>query len=195
MTARPVTDDAKSISPILRAYAGIARDLQNLQEPAYSPKIRKHAHAIVQQIGANITSIRFETSDDEVTITAHRQNGTPSVPLKAFGTVGGRVQTLSSRYRLGFTLYDSLFDRAVHCYLKAGQQHLITDKWDKRVVVEGMISRDPDSGRPTAIRDIIDVLTIAEHEHGDYRDAAGLFPLEPGEESGMVTLRRLRDEW
>lgn len=195
MTARPVTDDANSISPILRAYADIARDLQNLQEPTYSPKVRKHAHAIVQQIGPNITSVRFETPDEDVTITAHRQQGTPVTPLKAFGTVGGRVQTLSSRHRLGFTLYDSLFDRAVNCYLKAEQQHLIIDKWDTRVVVEGMISRDPDTGRPVAIRDITDVITISEQEHGDYRDAAGLFPLESGEESGMVTLRRLRDEW
>lgn len=32
-------------------------------------------------------------------------------------------------------------------------------------------------------------------EHGDWRDAAGLFPLRAGEESGTATLRRLRDNW
>lgn len=194
-TARGEADDPAILRPVMQAYAAIGRDLQVGREPAYPPDIRQHARAIIRQIGANITSVRFETPDEDVTIGGHGEVTEAPIQYRAFGAVGGRVQTVSSWRRLGFTLYDSIFDRGVSCYLQAAQQHLIADKWDKRVLVEGVVSRDPESGRPVAIRDIAKIVLIGEDERGDYRDAAGLFPLEPGEESGTVVLRRIRDEW
>jgi hypothetical protein len=196
-TIRGEADDPAVLAPVRRAIVAIGRDLEADREPAYPPEIRRHARMIRQQIGPRITSIRFETPDEDVTIRP-REGVTPdeeAAQFVAFGAIAGRIQTVSSRRRLGFTLYDSIFDRGVNCYLGADQQHLVADKWDKRVVVEGVVSRDPDSGRPVAIRNIVAIDLLGEDEHGDYRDAAGMFPLAPGEESATVILRRVRDEW
>jgi len=194
-TARAVASDNIDIRLLQRNYSGLAQDMASQSEPNISPKVRDHARAIIRQIGPKITSVRFETPYDDVTISGVGQAVERPTPLRALGAVGGRIQTVSSRRRLGFTLYDSLFDRAVNCYLGAEQQHMVADKWDKRVVVEGIISRDPGSGRPTAIRQITAISIVGEDEYGDYRDAAGMFALGDGEESATVTLRILRDEW
>ena len=194
-TARAVSDESTNIRPILTFYSRVARDMEQGQEPAASPKVREHAQALVRLIGPSITSIRFETSEEDVTIHAGGEAQPAIAQLRAYGAVAGRIQTMSSRRRLSFTLYDSIFDRAVNCYLQADQQHLVADKWDQRVVVDGIISRDPDSGRPVAIRAISAITILSDHQQGDYRDAAGLFPLEPGEESAVVVLHRIRDAW
>lgn len=196
-TIRGEAEDAGVLPPVRQAIVAIGRDLEAHREPAYPPEIRRHARIIREQIGAKITSIRFETPEEDVTIRPQQGVDVVVQPVQfvAFGAISGRIQTVSSRRRLGFTLYDSLFDHAVNCYLRVEQQHMVADKWDKRVVVEGIVSRDPDSGRPVAIRNIANIVALREDEHGDYRDAAGLFPLKPGEVSGTVTLRSLRDEW
>lgn len=194
-TARAESADANASALVIRAYADVGRALQRHQPPPYSPAVRQRASAIVKHIGKNITSIRFETPDEDITVVAHdRESQSPDL-LRAYGTVAGRIQTLSSRKRLGFTLYDSLFDKAVNCYLRADQVDLIRDKWDRRAVVEGLISRDPETGRPVAIRAITDITVLPENVRGDYRDAEGMLANVPGEEPAEVIIGRLRDAW
>ncbi len=194
-TARGESEVPESIPPVVRAYVGVGQALRRHEEPPYPPIVRRHAQAMIRHLGANITSIRFETSEEDITITARAQEVARPEPLRAYGTVAGRIQTLSSRKRLGFTLYDSLFDKAVNCYLRAGQEHLIRDKWDRRAVVEGTISRDPESGRPVAIRNITDIVLLPEGQRGDYRDVEGMLAPFPGEEPAEVIVGRLRDAW
>jgi hypothetical protein len=194
-TARVEADEPVQLGTILRAYADVGRDLQARREPSHSPGVRQHAQAIVRHIGPRITSIRFETPDDDVTITALGSEAERPLPLRSFGTVTGRVQMLGSRRHLGFTLYDDLFDRAVNCYLRAEQNDLIRDKWNRRVMVEGTISRDPESGRPIAVRDIVAIELLPEVGPDDYRAAEGMFADLPGDESLVTTMRRLRDDW
>ncbi len=194
-TARGESEAPEAVHLVVRAYADVGQALRRHKEPLYSPLVRRHAQAIVKHIGANVTSIRFETPEEDITITSQAQEIARPDPLRAYGTVAGRIQTLSSRKRLGFTLYDSLFDKAVNCYLRAGQEQLIRDKWDRRAVVEGMISRDPDSGRPVAVRNITDIMPLPEGQRGDYRDAEGMLASVPGEEPAEVIIGRLRDAW
>jgi hypothetical protein len=113
--------------------------------------------------------------------------------VPAFGAIEGRVETLRSRSRLSFTLYDSLDDQAVTCYLRPEQQELVRDAWNRRVVVEGWIKRDSTTGRPVEINQIERITILPEVVPGSYRRARAILPALPGAEAPEVVIRRLRD--
>ena len=85
---------------------------------------------------------------------------TPTLQPVAYGGVTGRIQTLSSRGGLRFTLFDTLFDRAVSCYLAEGQEELMRDVWGRMAVVEGLVTRDRATGRPQVIRSVRGVTVV-----------------------------------
>lgn len=101
------------------------------------------------------------------------------------------MQTLSSRGGLRFTLYDLLHDKAVSCYLAEGYEEIMRDLWGKIATVEGLVTRDPLSGRPLAVRQITTV-TPKPDLPISYRDARGAAPSL----TGLLPehpIRRLRD--
>ena len=194
------SDDEAALTELSRGYAAIGQALRSRSPiPFRSERIARAAQALIQPIGRNITAIRFETAEEDVTITSeHDAGGEPAIPLrslKAYGSVTGRIRTLSSRNRLTFTLYDLVFDRAVTCYLRKGQEDLVRDKWDRRAMVDGLITRDPETGRPTTIRNIRDIVVQPEAGLGDFRRARGVIPFDPNAEPIGDMLRRLRDAW
>lgn len=152
---------------------------------------------ILGVLNGRVPSVRFETADDEVTISVlpqHPDDSPARVPSAgAYGAVMGRVQTLSNRGGLRFTLYDQLYDRAVSCYLQEGQQDIMRDLWDRIALVKGWVKRDPATGRPTSVRRIRDVIQREEGRLGDWRDAAGVLAFTGSKEPAEITIRRLRD--
>jgi hypothetical protein len=104
--------------------------------------------------------------------------------------VRGRVQTLSSRGRLRFTLYDALYDKAVSCYLAEGQEDIMRDAWGHVALVEGWVTRDPATDRPLSIRGIERVTLLPEGDPHGYRRARGAVL---GRELPEAIIRRLRD--
>lgn len=52
--------------------------------------------------------------------------------ISAYSAIEGVVQTLTSRRGLRFTLFDSLHDQAVSCYLEDGQEELMRGVWGRR---------------------------------------------------------------
>ena len=122
----------------------------------------------------------------------------PAIPATetvrtALGAVEGRVQTLTERKSLRFTLYDGLHDRAVSCYVREDQQEVMRDWWGKRAIVEGEVSRDIESGRPIAVRKITRVQVLSEVERGSYLSARGVAPMKPGSPLPEEVIRWLRD--
>lgn len=115
------------------------------------------------------------------------------VKVQAYGAVEGRVQTLTSCRALRFNLFDSLHDRTVSCYLQEGQEGIMREAWGRRASVEGLISREAQSGRPVAIRQISRVKIIGEVEPGSYLHARAVSPLRPGDPMPEKTIRRLRN--
>lgn len=162
-----------------------------------SPSLRRGTDKIIGVLNGRVPAVRFETADDDVTISSAP---TPAADLPAretssgaYGAVVGRVQTLTNRGGLRFTLYDRLYDRAVSCYLQDGQQDIMRDVWDKLALVQGWVKRDSRTGRPTSIRQVRAVIPREEGEIGDWRDAAGALAVGLGGEPAEVTIRRLRD--
>ena len=111
----------------------------------------------------------------------------------SYGAVTGRIQTLTSRGGLRFTLFDLLHDKAVSCYLKEGEEDKIRNLWGKLAVVEGYISRDPSSGRAFSVRQVDNITPLQEPSGPcDYQAARGVAPSLNGL-SPEEAIRRIRD--
>ena len=186
-----------SVERVVEAYDSLAATLEKGDLTGYAPKIVKEVNGLTEILNGKVEAIVFQSARREIVIRKREQPGAvrwqPTHPVEAYGAIEGRVQTLTSRGGLRFTLYDILHDRAVSCYLLEGQEHLMLDIWGKRVLVEGWVSRDPRSGRPLAVRRITSVVELPERGPGSYRDARGAVPLKPGGLMPEVAIRRLRD--
>ena len=108
----------------------------------------------------------------------------------SLGTATGDVQTLTMRRGLKFTLYDSLFDRAISCYMMKGQEDKMRDIWGKRAVVSGKVGREPEHGRTISVRDITDIRVISTAQKGSWRKLRGIIPYDPDDEPVEILLKR-----
>jgi hypothetical protein len=191
-TIRGEADQVEDVERVVHAYAVVGRALERNEVIPYSPRVAKAARSLTSLLNGNITSIRFETE----TVTSTVTTGAPDQSrayLSAFGAVEGRIETLRSRHRLSFTLYDSLNDQAVYCTLRSEQSELVRDAWGKRVIVEGWIKREPVSGRPVEISPVESIITLPEVMPGSYRRARAVAPPRLDAPSTEEAIRRLRD--
>ncbi len=111
----------------------------------------------------------------------------------AYGAFEGRVQTISNRGGLRFTLFDLLHDKAVSCYLAEGQQDIMADVWGRMAVVEGWVTRDPRTGRPRSVRRVRTVTAKGDGLPDGWRQARGAVPVPIGALSAEAAIRRIRD--
>lgn len=190
--------DLQAAAPIGPAYLDLGRALAASEIAAYPRSIRDEALSLVGILNGEVDFIRFETAEADVAVmalpavTAVSAAGQGITP-PAFGGVQGRVQTLTNRRGLRFTIYDTLFDRAVSCYLAEGQEDVMRDAWGRLAVVEGLVSRDPISGRPLAVRDVSRVTIVHEAAPDGYLRARGAISWRPDDPPPEVLIRRVRD--
>jgi len=193
-TFRGDSPEEAVVDRVVQAYGLVGTSLEKAEPIPYSERVRKGAQDIARLVDGRITAIRFETASTQATITGAAKKGLPSPGLVfSRGVLKGLVQTLTSRGSLRFTLYDSIFDRAVSCYLRQGQEEIMRGSWGNFVHVSGRIGREPERGRPVIVRDISDVRVTTTLEPGSYRRARAILrgekPADPAEEA----IRRLRD--
>jgi hypothetical protein len=192
-TARALgTED--SVESTIQAFEQVGIALERSEDIPFSPKVRKEALGLIEIINEKIHSIIFETANLDAIVqrTPGIDTRKLEIPLEAYGSVEGRVQTLSSRGGLRFTLYDIHHDKAVSCYLMPGYEEIMRDAWGKLARVEGWIRRDPTSGRSLAVRKVKKVTVLSEGAKSDYRQARGVAPTA-SKETPEDLIRRLRD--
>lgn len=177
-------EDAATVERIVDAYLTVGTALEANTPIPFSERVEDRALRVRQLLNhshTDIESIRFETPKDDVTI--ERAPSPEPLPAEAraqaYGAVEGRVQTLSSRGTLHFTLYDTLHDKAVSCYLEAGRESLMKDVWGRLAVVEGWVKRDRKTGQPRTVRFVRNVTILPEPTSRPYLDARGAWPREP----------------
>ncbi len=193
ITAHADCDDQDLLRRIVSAYETVGTALSANAPVPYSSKVRRAALSIATVLNGHIRAVRFETPNEDITILSPDML-TQSRPLAAArGAIEGRVQVLSGRESLRFSLYDLIFDRAISCYLEPGYEDRMRHAWGHRAIVEGMISRDPLSNRPVSIRSIRDVTVLAEPQPDGYRQARASLPRESNGLPAEQAVRLLRD--
>ena len=75
---------------------------------------------------------------------------------------------------------------------REGQETIIREAWGRRAVVEGVVTRDAESGRPTSVRNISSIEILPDNMPG-YQEARGIVPVPDGAPSPEIIIRRLRD--
>lgn len=182
------------------AYADVGHTLETGGPLRYGTKVQGASRKLVD-IG--VERVRFETANTDALVSAAGKAPAPlaaPAPLQivhgrkpAFGGIKGRIQTLTSRGGLRFTLYDIHQDKAVSCYFEEGKQDTVRDLWGRLAIVEGMIARDPVNGRPLAIRHVREIHPLPEPVgRRSFEAALGAAPSLSGM-SAEEAIRRVRD--
>lgn len=192
LTSVGEAQDQESVERVVRAYAQVGKALESGRVIPYSSPVIQAAKKVTGVLNGAITSIRFETPEEDATISSSVAQDAPKSNLVSYGAVEGTVQTLSRRKGLRFTLYDAEYDKAVSCYLGDGQEELMRNVWGNHAIVEGRVSRDRISGRPVAIRRISAVEPVEDHR-GGYRRARGAVRVPESMAFPEDLVRRLRD--
>lgn len=193
-TVRGESSRPEAIEPIPHAFLAVGAALSEGRPVPYSPRVAREASGLAQILNGKVTSIRFETREDDATVSSATSQAARVRYVNSYGAVEGRVQTLSSRNSLRFTLYDAFHDRAVSCYLEEGRQGVMRDAWDRRAIVEGWVSRDATSDRPVTIRRVQHVEVLEDVEPGTIlRSLRGIAPIDESSQSAVEVIRRLRD--
>lgn len=189
--AQPVDVVKDEVERVVRGYLRVGHSLEHGEPFPYSAVVERQARGITGILNGRITSVRFETAEAEA-VVAVSTAGPKSQPLPpSYGAVEGRIQTLTSRGGLRFTLYDTFFDKAVSCYLAEGYEDVMRDAWGRRAVVEGLVTRDAQTGRPLAVRGVTHVEVLPEVPLREYRKLRGIAPRRTI--SAEEAIRRLRD--
>lgn len=193
---RGISGDNARVSQIAHDYLDLGTQIALGQRQFNPPTIDRAVRRLTGLLNERVPSLRFETADDDVTISSVPAKVTSPPPGPGtpggFGAVLGRIQTLSNRGSLRFTIYDTLHDKAVSCYLQDGQQDMIRDMWDRFAIVRGWVKRDPATGRPVTVRRVRSVKPRDEGHPNDYLAVGGLLS-EAADEPAEAIIRRLRD--
>lgn len=200
-TARGMTLDGwdQALVPrVVEAYRVVGVAMRSRQPIPYSSDVRESAGRIMDILDGEIRSAVFETAEEDVEVLSPQselvieERPAPRLVQVSHGAVRGRVQSLTNRRELRFTLYDLVHDNPVSCYLKDGDEDRMRALWGRIAIVEGIVRRDPFTGHPTTIRQITDVQVIPE-TRGSWRDAIGAAKGEPGGILPEEAIRRVRD--
>jgi len=198
LTAAPVVESEEAerhVGQLPKKYLRCAQELSaGRADPQNATQVLMRRLAEKATPEADIT---FETLDDEVTFTGAIESleslGPPFEIPAAYGTVRGRIETLSRRRGLRFTLYDQLWDRAVSCYIQPAAEEELRNAWGRLVDVTGLVTTDLRSDRPVSIRQVTSIKIVPAPKPGWLEAARGAIVPDPDSPPSEVLIRQLRD--
>ena len=195
-TLRGEADDLAEVEKIVAKFNDLGGALSRHEDLTmrYSREVQDAARAVTS-LTNEVEYVRFESAYAEHII--HGNGTTPSklAPLVSIGVITGTIQTLSNRSGLKFTIYDSVHDRGVTCYLEPGQEDLIREAWGRRASVSGTVYRNGAIGLPISVKNILKIDTLPDPVPGAWRNARGALPWEPGDKAAEDVIRESRDAW
>jgi len=189
--------DVRAIEQVVDAYLDVGQAIQKERPLNYSRPVQAAAKELSSIINGRVKSVRFETIETDVEIFASpavlEKIHIVKLPERSFGAVRGRVQSMTNRGQLRFTLYDLIDDGAISCYLSSGSEDIMREAWGKMAMVEGFVRRDPESGHATTVRGVKEIRIIQEGKPGDYREAIAAAPGFLGDALPEEIIRKARD--
>lgn len=193
-TARAIPLDDSSVQAVpalVDDYLDAGRRVARGERDAARPILRLVEDLV--SIADEDHPVVLETAEDDISflgLAPAAPGAGPPSDTRSLGTVRGRVETLSHRRGLRFTLYDLTTDRPVSCYLRDDDESIMRDAWGRIADVTGTVTRDGSTGRPQAVRRVTQVEVVAEGDALGYQEARGVLRLsEPAEQ----VIRRVRD--
>ena len=195
ITFQGIYEDITVVENIINAYEDVGDFLATGKEIPYSHNVKRSAQNLTSILNGKISMIRFETRTRDITISGKSVHGEEAPIMKySHGTIKGIVQTLSRRKRLRFTIWDSMFDKPVNCYIKEGEEETMRNVWGKRAIVSGKVGRQAETGKPVVMRDVRYIRILETITPGSYQSSKGVIPWVKGDELPEVIIRRLRNE-
>jgi hypothetical protein len=182
------------VEKVVQAFGVVGQYMKDGQTIPYSESVAKEARAITGILNGKVKSVEFKTDAHDSMID--RVISEVELPSKnvTFGTVTGYVETISKHERLRIVVYDTLFNRAVDCYITDRKmKHQMLDSWEKRVTVGGEIHRDFQTGKPICVYNVRYIKVHKDMPPGGFMAARGVIPWKEGDELPEQKIRQLRD--
>lgn len=199
-------EDLAAVESVVEAYERFGSAMQNpLEMQHFSMSLQKAGKDLRAILNGHVKSFRFETARTDIDVYAIEAPSSDGARIEApvkgplfiqqesYGAIRGRIESLSRRQGLRFTLYDANDDLPVSCYLAAGQEAKLRDAWGRVAIVEGLLRREPVSGRPTTIREITEIRVLPELDKWDFARARGATGWKPGDMPAEKAIRLVRD--
>jgi hypothetical protein len=168
-------DDIASIGRVRRAYTELGRKAAQGEALTNTETVVQAVVGLRRLINGRVKAVRLESEKKTYVI----KKTTIITPMRAhwdtetFGGARGRVQSISDRQYLHFTLYDYNDDRPITCSYPSGNRDRMRKIWGKLVYVEGIVTRDVDTDLVSSIRDISSIEVLKERKPHAWREALG----------------------
>jgi hypothetical protein len=144
------------------------------------------------ELAVVISSEDLDPSINEPLLDVDADSSLPE-RVSAIGSLTGIVQMVSHARDVRFSIRDERSGRILKSYVSADQTENLRAAWDKRAVVEGLITRDARSGVPVALADVRRISLAREVPAGAFMRARGILRVEGDMEPPEETIRRLRN--
>ena len=169
------SDDMQAIKSIGNAYADIGRRIVHGETLTYNSVVVNAVTKLRKMINGHISSINIEAAGKKYTVKRHAIFSPQKTywNTETYGCARGKVQSISDRQYLHFTLYDYNDDHAIACSLPEGQREKMRGIWGRLVYVEGTINRDENNDQITSISNISNIEIIKEKKPKEWRQALG----------------------
>lgn len=192
---RAVPDDDRSKEIVPRVCLSLVETGRALADGETDVALPMTKHlAKLQKLASDNQPVTIECASAAVEFApggSAKPAGIETDRYRSLGTVRGRVEMLSHRRGLHFSLYDLVDDAAVTCYPTSDMEAVMRNVWGRLADVTGTVRRDLVTDRPRSIRDITSVDLVEEGSSSAYRSARGVLKArEPAE----VLVRRMRDD-
>lgn len=191
---RPISASIPANRRLLRAYRDIGNAIAADRPLRFSSQICSAAQRLAGlSNNPRVSAVRFGAMGQTTVIRELGRAAAPSSSaVVAIGSVTGVVEAISRRGNLHLTLIDDVFRGRVSLHLQKGQEELGRKAWDRHVIVSGLITEQPGSGRPTSVRNVTEIRNVKEYEPGAWRTARGVFPWQPGDPTAEQLIREIR---
>jgi hypothetical protein len=201
--ATGISQDPVAVATVAKEWVGFGQSLRK-RELVPSKKLRPAYDHFVDLVDASRPPSKRvdwlllinDEADVEVVSTAV-DSEISDVVFESYDTVVGIITAINDRGGFHFSLSDELYGRSAYCSVVPGprQEQVLRQIWRKRVMVEGLVKRDPADAHVLQIREIDAnrLHILPDPQPGSYRDSLGLSLWEQGDKLPEDIVREMRD--
>ncbi len=116
--------------------------------------IPHYEESVAPQAGKDITAVKIRSMSEKASVTPQMVVAADALitgQRQSYGSVEGKLQTITERGGFRFVVYDSLYDHRVDCFIDEELMNRAVASFGKRVRVSGLVQYDH-FGDPVSIK-------------------------------------------